>query len=85
MLRQLLKSFGVARGLDLAALLETAGLDPTRRAEEIDGRVCDAGPRGGELRSGRRPRGFRLVDIPRVRRFRACPQLPRGALILYDM
>ena len=69
MLRQLLKSFAVAHGLDLAALLETAGLDPTRRAEEIDGRVCDAGPRGGELRSGRAsPRGFRLVDIPRVRR-----------------
>ena len=36
MLRQSLKSFAVARGLDLAALLEAAGLDPTRRAEEID-------------------------------------------------
>jgi 16S rRNA (adenine1518-N6/adenine1519-N6)-dimethyltransferase len=36
MLRQSLKSFAVARRLDLAALLEAAGLDPTRRAEEID-------------------------------------------------
>ena len=36
MLRQSLKSFAVACGLDLAALLADAGLDPTRRAEEID-------------------------------------------------
>jgi 16S rRNA (adenine1518-N6/adenine1519-N6)-dimethyltransferase len=36
MLRQSLKSFAVARRLDLAAVLEAAGLDPTRRAEEID-------------------------------------------------
>ena len=36
MLRQSLKSFAVDRGLDLAALLTAAGLDPTRRAEEID-------------------------------------------------
>jgi 16S rRNA (adenine1518-N6/adenine1519-N6)-dimethyltransferase len=36
MLRQSLKSFAVARGLDLAALLKAASLDPTRRAEEID-------------------------------------------------
>ena len=36
MLRQSLKSYAVARRLDLAALLEAAGLDPTRRAEEID-------------------------------------------------
>jgi 16S rRNA (adenine1518-N6/adenine1519-N6)-dimethyltransferase len=36
MLRQSLKSFGAARGLDLAALLAEAGLDPTMRAEEVD-------------------------------------------------
>jgi 16S rRNA (adenine1518-N6/adenine1519-N6)-dimethyltransferase len=36
MLRQSLKSFAASRGLDLAALLEAATIDPTRRAEEID-------------------------------------------------
>ena len=36
MLRQSLKSFAAAQGVDLASLLESAGLDPTRRAEEID-------------------------------------------------
>jgi 16S rRNA (adenine1518-N6/adenine1519-N6)-dimethyltransferase len=36
MLRQSLKSFAVAHGLDLAAVLEAVGLDPMRRAEEID-------------------------------------------------
>ena len=36
MLRQSLKGFAAARGVDLAALLDAAGLDPTRRAEEID-------------------------------------------------
>ena len=36
MLRQSLKSFAAAQGLDLAALLAAARLDPTRRAEEID-------------------------------------------------
>jgi 16S rRNA (adenine1518-N6/adenine1519-N6)-dimethyltransferase len=36
MLRQSLKGFAAARGLDLAGLLATADLDPTRRAEEID-------------------------------------------------
>jgi 16S rRNA (adenine1518-N6/adenine1519-N6)-dimethyltransferase len=36
MLRQSLKAFAAAQGVDLAALLEAAGLDPTRRAEEID-------------------------------------------------
>ncbi len=36
MLRQSLKSFAAALGLDLAALIAAAGLDPTRRAEEID-------------------------------------------------
>jgi 16S rRNA (adenine1518-N6/adenine1519-N6)-dimethyltransferase len=36
MLRQSLKAFAAAQGVDLAALLEAAGLDPTRRAEEIE-------------------------------------------------
>jgi len=36
MLRQSLKAFAAAQGVDLAALLAVAGLDPTRRAEEID-------------------------------------------------
>jgi 16S rRNA (adenine1518-N6/adenine1519-N6)-dimethyltransferase len=36
MLRQSLKSFAASLGLDLAALLAAAELDPTRRAEEID-------------------------------------------------
>jgi 16S rRNA (adenine1518-N6/adenine1519-N6)-dimethyltransferase len=36
MLRQSLKGFAAARGVDAAALLAAAGLDPTRRAEEID-------------------------------------------------
>jgi 16S rRNA (adenine1518-N6/adenine1519-N6)-dimethyltransferase len=36
MLRQSLKGFAAARGLDLAALLAAAGLEPTARAEEVD-------------------------------------------------
>jgi 16S rRNA (adenine1518-N6/adenine1519-N6)-dimethyltransferase len=36
MLRQSLKSFAAARGLDLAAWLKGVGIDPTNRAEEID-------------------------------------------------
>ena len=36
MLRQSLKGFAAARGLDLAALLIEAGLAPTQRAEEIE-------------------------------------------------
>jgi len=36
MLRQSLKAFAGAQGLDLTALLDAAELDPTRRAEEID-------------------------------------------------
>ena len=36
MLRQSLKGFAASRGLDLAALLAEAGLDPTMRAEEVD-------------------------------------------------
>jgi 16S rRNA (adenine1518-N6/adenine1519-N6)-dimethyltransferase len=36
MLRQSLKAFAAARGVELSALLDAAGLDPTRRAEEID-------------------------------------------------
>jgi 16S rRNA (adenine1518-N6/adenine1519-N6)-dimethyltransferase len=35
MLRQSLKGFAVARGLDLAALIAAAGLEPTMRAEEV--------------------------------------------------
>jgi 16S rRNA (adenine1518-N6/adenine1519-N6)-dimethyltransferase len=36
MLRQSLKGFAAARGVDLAAMLVAAGLDPTMRAEEVD-------------------------------------------------
>ena len=36
MLRQSLKPFAAAQGVPLAALFESSGLDPTRRAEEID-------------------------------------------------
>lgn len=36
MLRQSLKGFAAARGLDLNAWLDNAGIDPTRRAEEIE-------------------------------------------------
>src|ERR1700678_582091 len=53
MLRQSLKSFAVARRLDLAALLEAAGLDPTRRAEEVDIAGFAALARAAEKLSGR--------------------------------
>jgi len=36
MLRQSLKAFAAARGLDLQALLAAAGIEPTMRAEEVD-------------------------------------------------
>jgi 16S rRNA (adenine1518-N6/adenine1519-N6)-dimethyltransferase len=36
MLRQSLKGFAAARGLDLPALIARAGLEPTMRAEEVD-------------------------------------------------
>jgi 16S rRNA (adenine1518-N6/adenine1519-N6)-dimethyltransferase len=36
MLRQSLKAFAAARGLDMTALLAGAGLEPTMRAEEVD-------------------------------------------------
>jgi 16S rRNA (adenine1518-N6/adenine1519-N6)-dimethyltransferase len=36
MLRQSLKGFAAARGLELAAFLSVAGLEPTMRAEEVD-------------------------------------------------
>jgi len=36
MLRQSLKSFAATLGIDTAALLGAAGIEPTRRAEEID-------------------------------------------------
>ena len=35
MLRQSLKGFAAARGLDLPALIAAAGLEPTMRAEEV--------------------------------------------------
>ena len=36
MLRQSLKGFAAARGLDLVPLIAAAGLEPTMRAEEVD-------------------------------------------------
>jgi 16S rRNA (adenine1518-N6/adenine1519-N6)-dimethyltransferase len=36
MLRQSLKSFAAAFGVESGALLDAAGVAPTRRAEEID-------------------------------------------------
>ncbi|RBP17120.1 16S rRNA (adenine1518-N6/adenine1519-N6)-dimethyltransferase [Roseiarcus fermentans] len=36
MLRQALKGIAASRGLDAAALLGEAGIDPTRRAEDVD-------------------------------------------------
>ena len=36
MLRQSLKGFAAARGLDLASLIAGAGLEPTMRAEEVN-------------------------------------------------
>ena len=47
MLRQSLKSFAAARGLDLPALLAAAELEPTMRAEEVDvAGFVDAGAGG---------------------------------------
>ena len=53
MLRQSLKGFAAARGLELTALMEAAGLDPTRRAEEIDIVGFAALARAAENLSGR--------------------------------
>ena len=53
MLRQSLKGFAAARRLDLAALLEAAGLDSTRRAEEVDIAGFAALARAAEKLSGR--------------------------------
>ena len=53
MLRQSLKGFAAARRLDLAALLQAAGLDPTRRAEEVDIAGFAALARAAEKLSGR--------------------------------
>jgi len=52
MLRQSLKGFAAARGLDLAALLAAAGLEPTMRAEEVsvDGFAALARAAGGPVR-----------------------------------
>jgi 16S rRNA (adenine1518-N6/adenine1519-N6)-dimethyltransferase len=53
MLRQSLKGFAAARGLDLAALLAAAGLQPTMRAEEVavEGFVALAQAVGGSASS----------------------------------
>ena len=48
MLRQSLKGFAAARGLDLAHWLEEAGLDPTARAEEVEVSGFAALARGAE-------------------------------------
>jgi 16S rRNA (adenine1518-N6/adenine1519-N6)-dimethyltransferase len=53
MLRQSLKGFAAAQGLDLAALLDAASLDPTRRAEEIDVAGFCALARAAERLKGR--------------------------------
>jgi 16S rRNA (adenine1518-N6/adenine1519-N6)-dimethyltransferase len=53
MLRQSLKSFAAAQGVDLGALIEGAGLDPTRRAEEIDiAGFCRLARTAATLRAG---------------------------------
>ena len=51
MLRQSLKGFAAARGLDLALLLAGAGLEPTMRAEEVDVARFVALTRGASGRS----------------------------------
>jgi len=51
MLRQSLKGFAAARGLDLALLLAGAGLEPTMRAEEVDVAGFVALTRGASGRS----------------------------------
>jgi 16S rRNA (adenine1518-N6/adenine1519-N6)-dimethyltransferase len=53
MLRQSLKGFAAAQGVELTALLDAAGLDPTRRAEEIDVAGFCALARAAEAMSGR--------------------------------
>ena len=53
MLRQSLKGFAAARRLDLAELLQAAGLDSTRRAEEVDIAGFAALARAVEKLSGR--------------------------------
>jgi 16S rRNA (adenine1518-N6/adenine1519-N6)-dimethyltransferase len=53
MLRQSLKPFAAALRLDLSVLLEKAGLDPTRRAEEIDVAGFCALARAAEALGGR--------------------------------
>jgi 16S rRNA (adenine1518-N6/adenine1519-N6)-dimethyltransferase len=69
MLRQSLKAFAAARGLDLPALLATAGLEPTMRAEEVDvaGFVAftraAVGATGGNDATGSRE-GDRTGQIP---------------------
>ena len=53
MLRQSLKAFAAAQGVELAALIDAAGLDPTRRAEEIDVAGFCKLARAAEAMSGR--------------------------------
>ncbi len=51
MLRQSLKGFAAARGLDLPALIASAGLEPTMRAEEVDvGRFVALARAAGSVR-----------------------------------
>jgi 16S rRNA (adenine1518-N6/adenine1519-N6)-dimethyltransferase len=52
MLRQSLKGFAAARGLELTALLATAELEPTMRAEEVDVRGFAALARAAVGQSG---------------------------------
>ena len=66
MLRQSLKAFAGSRGLDLAMLLAKAGLDPTKRAEEVSvagfAALARAAVRLGRLAApGRRGWNERLV------------------------
>jgi 16S rRNA (adenine1518-N6/adenine1519-N6)-dimethyltransferase len=55
MLRQSLKGFVAARGLDLGALLAAARLDPTMRAEEVDVKGFAALARAVAAEIGRQP------------------------------
>jgi 16S rRNA (adenine1518-N6/adenine1519-N6)-dimethyltransferase len=55
MLRQSLKGFVAARGLDLGALLAVAGLDPTMRAEEVDVKGFAALARAATAEIGQQP------------------------------
>jgi 16S rRNA (adenine1518-N6/adenine1519-N6)-dimethyltransferase len=63
MLRQSLKGFAAARGLDLPAVIAAAGLEPTMRAEEVDVSGFVALARAaGEAASGSGTTGSRQGD-----------------------